>query len=248
MRARLGPRGDPGPAPSAEAQPDLVARAAHDGGEHGPGRVVAGEASFHQAGAVVAHEGGGLVFVAHGVWFLRGQKGRGDAGRVGSGGPATERPAAGGTDGHAQPRRAHQTGGSGQGRPPAALSGPGCAEPGRGTQVAPTPGISPARGLGAQRPRRPCAFAAGGARRQRPPAPGRAAPREDEARYPSPGAGEGGGSWWEGPRCPVPGGTAPHVPDSAPSALRHLGAERGSPGQAAPWLWRSAGRNLLWGR
>lgn len=31
-------------------------------GEHGPRGAVAGEAGFHQARAIVAHEGGGLVF------------------------------------------------------------------------------------------------------------------------------------------------------------------------------------------
>lgn len=43
----------------------LVARAAHDGGEHGPGRVIPREARLHQPGAVVAHQGGGLLVVAH---------------------------------------------------------------------------------------------------------------------------------------------------------------------------------------
>ena len=44
----------------------LVAGAANDGGEHGPGGIVSCESSFHQAGAVVAHEGGGLIVVTHG--------------------------------------------------------------------------------------------------------------------------------------------------------------------------------------
>lgn len=66
--------------PLRGAQPDLVARAAHDGREHGPRGVVAREAGFHQARAVVAHEGGGLVFVAHGAWFLQRQRGRGGDG------------------------------------------------------------------------------------------------------------------------------------------------------------------------
>lgn len=48
-----------------EAAGYLVAGAAHDGGEHGPGGVVSGEARLHQAGAVVADEGGGLVVVTH---------------------------------------------------------------------------------------------------------------------------------------------------------------------------------------
>lgn len=65
-----------------------MTRAAHDGGEHGPRGVIAGEASFHQPGAIVAHKGGGLVFVAHGVWFLEGQEGGGDARCVSAGGPA----------------------------------------------------------------------------------------------------------------------------------------------------------------
>lgn len=49
----------------------LVAGAAHDGGEHGPGGVVSGEASLHQAGAVVTHEGGGLIVVTHVCGFWR---------------------------------------------------------------------------------------------------------------------------------------------------------------------------------
>lgn len=57
--------------------PYLVAGAAHDGGEHGPGGVIPGEAGLHQAGAVVAHERGGLVLVAHGVVCLRGHRGAG---------------------------------------------------------------------------------------------------------------------------------------------------------------------------
>lgn len=43
----------------------LVARAAHDGREDRAGRVVAREAGLHQPGAVVAHQGGGLLVVAH---------------------------------------------------------------------------------------------------------------------------------------------------------------------------------------
>ena len=35
--------------------------------------------AFNQARAIVAHEGGGLVFVTHGVWFLQGQECHGDA-------------------------------------------------------------------------------------------------------------------------------------------------------------------------
>lgn len=38
-----------------------------DRGEHGARRVIAGEARLHQAGAVVAHQGGGLVVVTHDV-------------------------------------------------------------------------------------------------------------------------------------------------------------------------------------
>ena len=41
--------------------------AADDGGEDSPGGIVSGEASLHQAGAVVTHQGGGLVVVTHGV-------------------------------------------------------------------------------------------------------------------------------------------------------------------------------------
>ena len=43
----------------------LVVRAAHDGREDRAGRVVAREAGLHQPGAVVAHQGGGLLLVAH---------------------------------------------------------------------------------------------------------------------------------------------------------------------------------------
>ena len=81
-RGGSGQHRDPGPAPSVDRQPDLVARAAHDGREHSPRGVVTGEAGFHQAGAIVAHKGGGLVFVTHGVGFLQDQQGRGDAQRV----------------------------------------------------------------------------------------------------------------------------------------------------------------------
>lgn len=45
----------------------LVSGAANDGRKDGAGSVVASEARLHQAGAVVAHQGGGLVVVAHGV-------------------------------------------------------------------------------------------------------------------------------------------------------------------------------------
>lgn len=38
-----------------------------DRGEHSARRVIAGEASLHQAGAVVAHQGGSLVVVTHDV-------------------------------------------------------------------------------------------------------------------------------------------------------------------------------------
>lgn len=43
----------------------LVAWAAHDGGEDRAGRVVPREAGLHQPGPVVAHQGGGLLVVAH---------------------------------------------------------------------------------------------------------------------------------------------------------------------------------------
>lgn len=45
----------------------LVTRAADNGREDGTRRVISGKAGLHQTGAVVAHEGGGLVVVAHGV-------------------------------------------------------------------------------------------------------------------------------------------------------------------------------------
>ena len=43
----------------------LMTGASDDGGEHGAGRVVSGEPSLHKAGAIVAHEGGGLFVVTH---------------------------------------------------------------------------------------------------------------------------------------------------------------------------------------
>lgn len=43
----------------------LVTRAADDGWEHGPGGIVSGEASLHQAGTVVAHKGGSFLVVTH---------------------------------------------------------------------------------------------------------------------------------------------------------------------------------------
>lgn len=53
-----------------------MAGAADDGREHGPGGIVPGEASLHQAGAVVAHERGGLVLVTHGVGCVCGGTGQ----------------------------------------------------------------------------------------------------------------------------------------------------------------------------
>lgn len=47
-----------------------MAGASHDGGEDGAGSIITGEPSLDQARAVVAHEGGGLVVVAH-VWSFR---------------------------------------------------------------------------------------------------------------------------------------------------------------------------------
>lgn len=49
----------------------LVTGAADDGGEHGPGGVISGEACLHQAGAVITDEGGGLIVVTHGCGFCR---------------------------------------------------------------------------------------------------------------------------------------------------------------------------------
>lgn len=62
----------------------LVARAAHDGGEDGAGRVVAREAGLHQPGTVVAHQGGGLLIVAH-----LGTASAGSAGGAEQGGPSS---------------------------------------------------------------------------------------------------------------------------------------------------------------
>lgn len=45
--------------------------AADDGWEHGPGGIVSGEASLHQAGTVVAHKGGSLIVVTHGGFYER---------------------------------------------------------------------------------------------------------------------------------------------------------------------------------
>ena len=62
----------------------LVARAAHDGREDGAGRVVAREAGLHQPGTVVAHQGGGLLIVAH-----LGTASAGSAGGAEQGGPSS---------------------------------------------------------------------------------------------------------------------------------------------------------------
>lgn len=45
----------------------LVTGATHDGRKHRARCVIAGEPSLHQAGAVITHQGGSLVVVAHGV-------------------------------------------------------------------------------------------------------------------------------------------------------------------------------------
>ena len=71
-----------GTAQRAEAY--LVARAAHDGREDRAGRVVAREASLHQPGTVVAHQGGGLLVVAH-----LGTASAGSAGGAEQGGPSS---------------------------------------------------------------------------------------------------------------------------------------------------------------
>lgn len=55
----------------------LVARAAYDGREDRAGSVVACEASLYQPGAVVAHQGGGLLVVAHLCTALAGSAGGG---------------------------------------------------------------------------------------------------------------------------------------------------------------------------
>lgn len=60
-----------------------MAGAANDGGEHGPGGIVPGEASLHQAGAVVAHERGGLVLVTHGLGCVCGHRAPGLSLRAG---------------------------------------------------------------------------------------------------------------------------------------------------------------------
>ena len=50
-----------------------------DGGEDSTGGVISGKPSLDQAGAVVAHKGGGLVVVAHDLallgWSTGGQTG-----------------------------------------------------------------------------------------------------------------------------------------------------------------------------
>lgn len=51
----------------------LVTGAADNGWEHGPGGIVSGEASLHQAGAVVAHKGGSLIVVTHGGFWNSGE-------------------------------------------------------------------------------------------------------------------------------------------------------------------------------
>lgn len=45
----------------------LVTGATNDGRKHGARCVIAGKSSLHQAGAVITHQGGSLVVVAHGV-------------------------------------------------------------------------------------------------------------------------------------------------------------------------------------
>lgn len=51
-----------------------MAGTADDRGEHGPGGIVSGEASLHQAGAVVAHKGGSLIVVTHVGFCKRGEE------------------------------------------------------------------------------------------------------------------------------------------------------------------------------
>lgn len=52
-----------------------MTRAADDGGEHSPGGIVSGEASFHKAGAIVAHKSGSFIVVTH-VGFCSAREGR----------------------------------------------------------------------------------------------------------------------------------------------------------------------------
>lgn len=56
LQERAGPRGK---------KVYLVAWAAHDGREDSAGRIIAREAGLHQPRAVVTHQGGGLLVVAH---------------------------------------------------------------------------------------------------------------------------------------------------------------------------------------
>lgn len=67
LRRRRAGRGRAGAAPgdTGGREAYLVARAAHDGREDGAGRVIAREAGLDQPGAIVAHQGGGLLVVAH---------------------------------------------------------------------------------------------------------------------------------------------------------------------------------------
>lgn len=43
----------------------LVAWATNDGREHSPGGIISRKAGFHQPGAIVAHQSGGLLVVTH---------------------------------------------------------------------------------------------------------------------------------------------------------------------------------------
>lgn len=49
----------------------LVTGATNNRGEHSPGSIISSEASLHQAGAIVAHKGGGLIVVTHVCGFWR---------------------------------------------------------------------------------------------------------------------------------------------------------------------------------
>lgn len=65
MEATPGGEGEGSLLPRSCLRVYLVPRAADDGRENGPGGVVSGEARLDQPRAVVAHQRGGLLVVAH---------------------------------------------------------------------------------------------------------------------------------------------------------------------------------------
>lgn len=123
----------------------LVARAAHDGREDRAGRVVAREAGLHQPGAVVAHQGGGLLVVAHLGAASVGSTDGGEQGGLRSV-PAELASSASPEEGTGQMGVPGQGSGAGDAAGSLPLGAEGeweeAAEQGRGTAQAPRPGGS----------------------------------------------------------------------------------------------------------